>query len=125
MASIPCTTTHLNFISKHSNSSSPSPKFSSQFLGTKSSLQCFRTFKIGPSNGSKTKCWFKFGKNGVDAENAGIYGSQTRDDFDRDDVEQVLPLSLFTCTFLCVFRYSISAFIFSFLVGVWFLYVNL
>ncbi|KAJ4726108.1 Lhcp translocation defect-like protein [Melia azedarach] len=88
MASIPCTTTHLNFISKHSNSSSPSAKFSSQFLGTKSSLQCFRTFKIGPSNGSKTKCWFKFGKNGVDAENAGIYGSQTRDDFDRDDVEQ-------------------------------------
>ncbi|WJX33920.1 hypothetical protein P8452_22084 [Trifolium repens] len=32
--------------------------------------------------------WFKFGKNGVDAEGAGIYGSQSRDDFDRDDVEQ-------------------------------------
>ncbi|GAB2230589.1 hypothetical protein Droror1_Dr00014863 [Drosera rotundifolia] len=33
-------------------------------------------------------CWFRFGKNGVDAEGAGIYGSQSRDDFDRDDVEQ-------------------------------------
>ncbi|CAA3006713.1 LHCP TRANSLOCATION DEFECT [Olea europaea subsp. europaea] len=30
----------------------------------------------------------RFGKNGVDAEGAGVYGSQTRDDFDRDDVEQ-------------------------------------
>ncbi|KAE8734911.1 Protein LHCP TRANSLOCATION DEFECT [Hibiscus syriacus] len=29
-----------------------------------------------------------FGKNGVDAEGAGIYGSQSRDDFDRDYVEQ-------------------------------------
>ncbi|MCI03400.1 protein LHCP TRANSLOCATION DEFECT, partial [Trifolium medium] len=38
-------------------------------------------------------CWFKFGKNGVDAEGAGIYGSQSRDDFDRDDVEQ-LPTEL-------------------------------
>lgn len=46
---------------------------------------------IGPSSGcsgSRATCWFKFGKNGVDAEGAGIYGSQTRDDFDRDDVEQ-------------------------------------
>lgn len=44
---------------------------------------------MGPSNGSRAQCWFKFGKNGVDAEGAGIYGSQSRDDFDRDDVEQV------------------------------------
>lgn len=43
---------------------------------------------VGPSNGSRARCWFKFGKNGVDAEGAGIYGSQSRDDFDRDDVEQ-------------------------------------
>lgn len=30
--------------------------------------------------------FFKFGNK--DAEGAGIYGSQARDDFDRDDVEQ-------------------------------------
>ncbi|GLT72633.1 hypothetical protein SLA2020_445480 [Shorea laevis] len=47
-----------------------------------------RPVRLGPSNGSRAKCWFKFGKNGVDAEGAGIYGSQSRDDFDRDDVEQ-------------------------------------
>ncbi|CAN7047260.1 unnamed protein product [Brassica oleracea var. botrytis] len=68
-----------------SSSSSSSVRLSSRFLGT-------RVVKLriglGPSNGSKATCWFKFGKNGVDAENAGIYGSQSRDDFDRDDVEQ-------------------------------------
>ncbi|KAL6202327.1 hypothetical protein ACLB2K_026035 [Fragaria x ananassa] len=46
-------------------------------------------FGLGPSNGSRAKCWFKFGKNGIDAEGAGIYGSQSRDDFDKDDVEQM------------------------------------
>ncbi|KAK1391204.1 protein LHCP TRANSLOCATION DEFECT [Heracleum sosnowskyi] len=40
------------------------------------------------ASASGTTCWFKFGKNGVDAEQAGIYGSQSRNDFDRDDVEQ-------------------------------------
>lgn len=49
---------------------------------------CRRSSGLGPSCGSRTTCWFKFGKNGVDAEGAGIYGSQARDDFDRDDVEQ-------------------------------------
>lgn len=84
----------IHFVSKPSNSQSSCTKFSSQFLGTKNNLKCFRPSKIGPSNGSRTQCWFKFGKNGVDAENAGIYGSQKRDDFDRDDVEQVLSLTL-------------------------------
>ncbi|CAI5943941.1 unnamed protein product [Closterium sp. NIES-64] len=37
--------------------------------------------------GSRVSAWFKFGKNGLDAESSGIYGSQGRDDFDRDDVE--------------------------------------
>jgi len=37
--------------------------------------------RVGPT------CWFRFGNK--DAEGAGIYGSQARDDFDRDDVEQV------------------------------------
>ncbi|XP_062190389.1 protein LHCP TRANSLOCATION DEFECT-like [Phragmites australis] len=36
--------------------------------------------RVGPT------CWFRFGNK--DAEGAGIYGSQGRDDFDRDDVEQ-------------------------------------
>ncbi|EAZ04088.1 protein LHCP TRANSLOCATION DEFECT [Oryza sativa Japonica Group] len=36
--------------------------------------------RVGPT------CFFKFGNK--DAEGAGIYGSQGRDDFDRDDVEQ-------------------------------------
>ncbi|KAL1556022.1 protein LHCP TRANSLOCATION DEFECT-like [Salvia divinorum] len=46
------------------------------------------TTGLGPTCGSRTVCWFRFGKNGVDSEGAGIYGSQGRDDFDRDDVEQ-------------------------------------
>ncbi|VVB00770.1 unnamed protein product [Arabis nemorensis] len=61
---------------------------SSRSLGTQNLKLRIRPAKLGPSNGSRTTCWFKFGKNGVDAENAGIYGSQSRDDFDRDDVEQ-------------------------------------
>ncbi|XP_004493199.1 protein LHCP TRANSLOCATION DEFECT [Cicer arietinum] len=93
MASITCTTTHQPIISNSSKSqiSSSSNLSSSRFLGIRkrsvgwSSL----TSRInGPSNGSRFTCWFKFGKNGVDAEGAGIYGSQTRNDFDRDDVEQ-------------------------------------
>lgn len=98
MASIPCITgSSINFASKPINyPPSSSTNFSSQFLGTKDNLKCYRASKIGPSNGSRTQCWFKFGKNGVDAKSAGIYGSQSRDDFDRDDVEQVsLPVSSF------------------------------
>ncbi|GKV15669.1 hypothetical protein SLEP1_g26438 [Rubroshorea leprosula] len=88
MASLPCTT-HIAFPSKTTNSPPPPPlKLSSQFLGTRTSLRRVGTSRIGPSNGSRAKCWFRFGKSGVDAEGAGIYGSQSRDDFDRDDVEQ-------------------------------------
>ncbi|KAJ3679386.1 hypothetical protein LUZ60_017397 [Juncus effusus] len=32
--------------------------------------------------------FFRFGTNGVDAKGAGIYGSQSRDDFSHYDVEQ-------------------------------------
>ncbi|XP_076922230.1 protein LHCP TRANSLOCATION DEFECT-like [Bidens hawaiensis] len=66
-------------------------KLVSQFLGVNKGLSFCKpsTRLLGSiSNGSRTTCWFKFGKNGVDAEGAGIYGSQSRDDFDRDDVEQ-------------------------------------
>ncbi|KAG9159988.1 hypothetical protein Leryth_005736 [Lithospermum erythrorhizon] len=69
--------------------SSISSKLTSQFIGRKSHLKWCRVNKVvGPSSNARTTCWFKFGKNGVDAEGAGIYGSQSRDDFDRDDVEQ-------------------------------------
>ncbi|KAF9609050.1 hypothetical protein IFM89_012490 [Coptis chinensis] len=87
MASISCT-----FHPTFPCSSSSRWKTSCQFLGNGRKLGWFKVCSvrsiIGPTNGSKTKCWFKFGKNGVDAEGAGIYGSQSREDFDRDDVEQ-------------------------------------
>ena len=31
--------------------------------------------------------WFKFGKAGFNAKDAGISGSQKRDEYDQDDVE--------------------------------------
>ncbi|MED6133022.1 hypothetical protein PIB30_024396 [Stylosanthes scabra] len=97
MASIPCNT-HQPIITSCSSSKSKSCLAStnklstSVFLGSRKSVGWLRVtnsgIMIGPSNGSKATCWFRFGKNGVDAEGAGIYGSQRRDDFDRDDVEQ-------------------------------------
>ncbi|KAH7843494.1 hypothetical protein Vadar_017249 [Vaccinium darrowii] len=94
MASIPCTPQLIfasqspKFSSFSSGSPSNSPKFRSQFLGK--GLKKLRPKRNRPtSNVSRTiTCWFKFGQNGVDAEGAGIYGSQSRDDYDRDDVEQ-------------------------------------
>lgn len=81
------------------NSSSSGPKLASRFQGsftrTKRLGWCRPTSQFGPSSGSRTTCWFRFGKNGVDAEGAGIYGSQSRDDFDRDDVEQVNFILIF------------------------------
>ncbi|KAK9938420.1 hypothetical protein M0R45_015161 [Rubus argutus] len=90
MASLPCTSaaTRSCFASKSFNSSTFSVKLNTQFLGTRNRLGRVRPFGLGPSNGSRAKCWFKFGKNGIDSEGAGIYGSQSRDDFDKDDVEQ-------------------------------------
>lgn len=91
MASIP-STTQLIFASQapkipsFSSGSAPNlPKLKFQFMGKGPK-------KLRPTkNASRTiTCWFKFGQNGVDAEGAGIYGSQSRDDYDRDDVEQVL-----------------------------------
>ncbi|KAF4369234.1 protein LHCP TRANSLOCATION DEFECT [Cannabis sativa] len=91
MASIPWTITSTTNLTLTPNLSTSLPKLNSQFVGRRrnSRLGWVRSSScIGPSNGSRAKCWFKFGKNGVDAEGAGIYGSQSRDDFDRDDVEQ-------------------------------------
>ncbi|KAF7831409.1 protein LHCP TRANSLOCATION DEFECT [Senna tora] len=89
MVSIPCTT-HQPISSKPSFSPLSSPKLESRFVGFTKRLGSLKLAPaiIGPSNGSRATCWFRFGKNGVDAEGAGIYGSQSRDDFDRDDVEQ-------------------------------------
>ena len=51
-----------------------------------------RRGKVAPARESGRVGFFKFGNK--DAEGAGIYGSQARDDFDRDDVEQVRTRSL-------------------------------
>lgn len=104
MASIPCIT-HLSFTFKPSVAPPPLSKFHSRFLGIRNRLGWVGHYGIGPSNGSRAKCWFKFGKSGVDAEGAGIYGSQTREDFDRDDVEQVIiffPLNFSLFTYICL-----------------------
>ncbi|KAJ8534464.1 hypothetical protein K7X08_016192 [Anisodus acutangulus] len=90
MASIPCTL-HLTFSSSRPNLSSSSSrvKLNSCFVGVsklKNIGWCKRPSGLGPScGGSRTTCWFNFRQN---AETAGVYGSQSRDDFDRDDVEQ-------------------------------------
>ncbi|XP_047950812.1 protein LHCP TRANSLOCATION DEFECT [Salvia hispanica] len=76
------------------NSSSPppasiTPQLRRHFLaGSARTIGWCNPTRLGPTSGSRTTCWFRFGQNGVDAEGAGIYGSQARDDFDRDDVEQ-------------------------------------
>ncbi|XP_065862336.1 protein LHCP TRANSLOCATION DEFECT-like [Euphorbia lathyris] len=88
MASLLSSTSHLLSTSIPEKTPSFLPRFSTQFLGTQQIVGWAKPIRIGPSNGSRVKCWFKFGSNGVDAEGAGIYGSQSRDDFDRDDVEQ-------------------------------------
>ncbi|CAI8596018.1 unnamed protein product [Vicia faba] len=91
MASITCIT-HQPIISNSKSIITSKISVSSRFLGVRVKKHGWSsssiTSKIGPSNGSRFTCWFRFGKNGVDAEGAGIYGSQSRDDFDRDDVEQ-------------------------------------
>ncbi|CAN0899956.1 Protein LHCP TRANSLOCATION DEFECT [Linum grandiflorum] len=84
MASIPCTTTAQLHVSNWNHQ----PKMTSLFLGKRNQVAWVRPCRIRASRVSRVNAWFKFGKNGVDAEGAGIYGSQSRDDFDRDDVEQ-------------------------------------
>ncbi|KAJ6816192.1 protein LHCP TRANSLOCATION DEFECT [Iris pallida] len=92
MASLPCTI-QLHFTSTPSPSSS-NGRLGCPFLASSRRLGWLRPSrmraKVGATNsgGRGARCWFKFGSSGVDAEGAGIYGSQSRDDFDRDDVEQ-------------------------------------
>lgn len=59
----------------------------STFHGVYQSRKVSQQFGVA-QGGARLTAWFKFGKNGLDAEGAGIYGSQGREDFDRDDVEQ-------------------------------------
>lgn len=40
-----------------------------------------------PARRDVRAAWFKFGKNGMGSEDAGIYGSQGREDYTVDDVE--------------------------------------
>ncbi|KAL8172452.1 hypothetical protein V2J09_024256 [Rumex salicifolius] len=89
MASILCSSSVVQLCSTNP-SPTPQLKLGARFLGPPRKLTGFvpSIRVLGPSCGGRAKCWFKFGKNGVDAEGAGIYGSQSRDDFDRDDVEQ-------------------------------------
>ncbi|XP_016433605.1 protein LHCP TRANSLOCATION DEFECT [Nicotiana tabacum] len=93
MASIPCTL-QLKFssstpnFSSSSSTSCPPIRLNSCFVGASKLKRigwCSRPNGLGPSCGSRTTCWFNFRQN---AETAGVYGSQSRDDFDRDDVEQ-------------------------------------
>ena len=95
-------TTHSLFTSKPQISLLNPPNFTSQFLGIPRKLSWSIPTRIGPSNGSRATCWFRFGNSGVDAEGAGIYGSQSRDDFDRDDVEQVLLSLSFLLFFVLI-----------------------
>uniref|UniRef100_A0A7C8YY67 Protein LHCP TRANSLOCATION DEFECT n=1 Tax=Opuntia streptacantha TaxID=393608 RepID=A0A7C8YY67_OPUST len=87
MASISCSAQ----ITANSCFASTTPKlnFRNGFLGSPRKLS-FKpsnsTKRLGPSRGCSIKCWFNL--NNRSAEGAGIYGSQSRDDFDRDDVEQ-------------------------------------
>ncbi|KAL9271523.1 LHCP TRANSLOCATION DEFECT-like protein [Drosera capensis] len=90
--------THISPISCHHSTSPfllPVPRFTNPRNGLFGSRKRVngsvnlrsRSGRRGLGSGLVTY-WFRFGKNGVDAEGAGIYGSQSRDDFDRDDVEQ-------------------------------------
>ncbi|EMS68093.1 hypothetical protein TRIUR3_10983 [Triticum urartu] len=91
MASIPCT---IQLATKAASSSSGwrSPRAvggvlrTPQLGGGAAWLRPSLLSKVAPARESGRVRFFKFGNK--DAEGAGIYGSQARDDFDRDDVEQ-------------------------------------
>ncbi|CAA6671960.1 unnamed protein product [Spirodela intermedia] len=81
MASIPCSIV----IDFPSSSSGRWRRLSSRFLGLRKRLGSLGASsglraKLGPgaAPGGGARCWFKFGSSGVDAEGAGIYGSQSR-----------------------------------------------
>ncbi|KAG0472482.1 hypothetical protein HPP92_017028 [Vanilla planifolia] len=93
MASIPCAI-NVHIAYPWSISSKPSSdKLRTPFFGLTWRIALRRpsprTKRAAPAgHGGGAQCFFKFGSRGVDAKDAGIYGSQSRDDFNRDDVEQ-------------------------------------
>jgi hypothetical protein len=89
MASIPCT---IQLSARAATSRRTSPRAAAKGLRTPRLgwLRPSRLSRVVPASESGRvgpTCWFRFGKK--EDEGAGIYGSQGRDDFDRDDVEQV------------------------------------
>ncbi|EFJ26794.1 hypothetical protein SELMODRAFT_228083 [Selaginella moellendorffii] len=61
----------------------------STFLGTSQvSWRRQQRLVLANPSSSRVSAWFKFGNRGLDSQGAGIYGSQKRDDFNKDDVEQ-------------------------------------
>ncbi|XP_031499417.1 protein LHCP TRANSLOCATION DEFECT isoform X2 [Nymphaea colorata] len=78
------------FSPSSSLASAPSPRHkpTSGFLGFRNlgfvKSANFRVIR-GPASGYRTKCWFNLG---TDAEGAGIYASQKRNDYTADDVDQ-------------------------------------
>ncbi|KAJ9507871.1 hypothetical protein QJQ45_021205 [Haematococcus lacustris] len=57
----------------------PAPRVAQRVRGFRRQQEVSRSVRVH---------FFRFGKNGVDAEGAGIVGSQGRDDYNYDDVEQ-------------------------------------
>ena len=52
---------------------------------------------IVPARRDVRAAFFKFGKNGMGAEDAGIMGAQGRDDYIYDDVEQYFNYMVSCC----------------------------
>ena len=78
------------FASSDATAAAPAPSpLRTPFLATRTFGLLSLTRHLGVHNGSRVSAWFKFGSSGADSKEAGIYGSQKRDDFDKDDVEQV------------------------------------
>uniref|UniRef100_A0A0E0EC60 Protein LHCP TRANSLOCATION DEFECT n=1 Tax=Oryza meridionalis TaxID=40149 RepID=A0A0E0EC60_9ORYZ len=89
MASIPCTFQLSARASSASAAAAAAARRSPRAAARLGWLRPSRLSAVVPASESGRvgpTCFFKFGNK--DAEGAGIYGSQGRDDFDRDDVEQ-------------------------------------
>lgn len=92
MASIPCTF-QLSARASSASAAAAAARRSPRAAARLGWLRPSRLSAVVPASESGRvgpTCFFKFGNK--DAEGAGIYGSQGRDDFDRDDVEQVSQL---------------------------------
>lgn len=110
MASISCSIQlPINSRPSSSHSTSNVLNLRNGFVGfpRKVSGSCSKPTKLGPSNGGRVNCWFRF-----NAETAGVYGSQTRDDYDRDDVEQACLYLPYFCFLIFFIFYLLGYFCF-------------